>query len=82
MEVNEIVDGIRKWMTLAAFCAAAVGFYLNLGKLNSIESATKQLQEFQYNQDKLNERRNIVDAYVFKTIMGIEIPEEDEEDPL
>jgi len=80
--MNKVIDEIRKWMTLGAFCAAAVGFYLNLNKLNSIESATKQLQEFQYNQDKLNERRNIVDAYVFKTIMGIEIPEDNEEDPL
>ena len=76
--MKKIVDEIRKWATLAAFCAAAVLFYLNNAKLDTIESAVKELETFQDVQDQINAKEGIVYEYFKKQIMGIEIPGEDE----
>ena len=76
---KKLIDEIRQWATLAAFCAAAVLFYLNNAKLDNVEAAVKELETFQDIQDQINAKEGIVYEYFIKQIMGLEIPEDDEE---
>lgn len=78
----KLIDEIRKWATLAAFCAAAVTFYLNQHKLSEIEGGVKALQEFQNQQDQINAKEGIVYEWALQKLMGTEIHglEVDDED--